>query len=110
MLEVQKSMSTNIPKARSLIEKAKATYRKNPGPYNRAAEALLEEALTFMTREQDKKVVRRGNVVTDAHRRRITEMDARHELDDMTCAEIAELVFGNASASGRVSEILRGRQ
>lgn len=99
---------SDIKRARELLDETVPLLKEFAEAFADAAIALgkLIEARSLMTRRYTKTVVRRGIKVTDEHRRRVIQL-YESGTDTQTCAEIAEAVFGNPCASGRVSEIIK---
>lgn len=89
--------------ARGHIHAAMLAIRDDRGSY---AVAALQSALGNMDRKYNKRTKRVGIRTNEGHRRQIRQMCDTGIVDDMTAVEIAQQVFGNACASGRVSEII----
>lgn len=94
-------MPTNIPKARELLHEAN-TYALGH------VHSLITEALSLMTRDTPKKrgPDRTAHSITPTEQQEIIALaDAYPEA---SLVELAELAGLEPTASGRVSEILRG--
>ncbi|MBU6249441.1 MAG: hypothetical protein KGN77_17030 [Xanthomonadaceae bacterium] len=104
--------SSDIPEARALIRDAIAHVNRmvltgQDEGFNRRARELavkaLHEALSKMTRQMTKTVVRRNVTITEQHKEHLRALVLSRKDEHWTCADIAQEVFGDAVNLGWIS-------